>query len=206
MRRAIPLMLALWLFAAPACAAPSISALETERAVTIAASEQLEAALPELAGDVIYTSRALPEQYDAGTASVIELAEQTFEEMGTNGHTIAQTIPSVEEIFAGTRPVKASGAEDDLGALSQLTYMQDFKLESTGWRIVPREGLPDVIVATIDGGEVTRSARQEDFVIVQVDLTTGERYTLPMQAYDPETGVFVVEFPCVGPYMITLKM
>lgn len=52
--------------------------------------------------------------------------------------------------------------------------------------------------ATIDVGDLPRPARQEDSVIVQVDLITGERCTLPVQAYDPESGAFVVAFPATG--------
>lgn len=55
----------------------------------------------------------------------------------------------------------------DLSRLKQLTYMQDFKRESTGWRISYTAGQSRVIEGSIDGGEVTKAGKIEDFVIIQ---------------------------------------
>lgn len=202
MKRAILLGLMLCLTAAAACAAPSISELEQPGRIELSAEDGAQQAPVE---DAVYTSRALAGQYDGDAVRVIALAEQTFEEAGTNGHTIAQDIPSVQEIFTGTRAAEAE-QEDDLSGLKQLTYMQDFKRESTGWRIERGADGQGTIVATIEGGELVRAARREDFVIVQLNLETGERHLLTMREYDPETGVFTAAFPCFGPYMITIRM
>ena len=200
MKRAALLWIALCLIAAPALAAPSISELEQPRPVEI----NTEALSEELAGDTVYTSRALAAQYDGAMASVIALAEQTFAETGTNGHTIAQRIPSVQQIFAQMQTGETEQASGiDLSRLRQLTYLQDFKRQSTGWRIVPDEANGQAIELAIGGSEVLKSGQKEDFVILQVDPETGRLTCLPMKDYDPETGTFVVEFPGFGPYMIT---
>lgn len=207
MKRAMPLCIALCLCTVSALAAPSISALDQPRAVDIHFEALNDALRTELEGDTIYTSRALAAQYDDAMGAVIALAEQTFEETGTNGHTIAQSIPSVQQIFAGVQAGENEAeAQLDWGRLKQLTYLQDFKRESTGWRIVPGEAPGQTIELTIDGSEVVKSGRKEDFVIIQVNPETGRLACLQMKGYDPETGAFVVEFPSFGPYMITQLM
>lgn len=185
----------------PAFAAPSISALETPKTITISTDDaQEDERIQELAEETIITSRANVEQYDAGTADIIARAEKTFEETGTNGHTISDPIPTVDEIFSD---IKGQSAYD-LKALKQLTYLQDFKQETTGNRIVPRGRFSNAVEVTIPGDELLKSARREDFVIIQLDLETGELYFLTMKKYDSETGAFSVDFPCFGPYMITI--
>lgn len=207
MKRAMLLCVALCLCAASAFAAPSISAFEEPRAVEIN-PEYLNGDLSaQLAGDAVYTSRALAQQYDDEMGSVIALAEQTFEETGANGHTVAQSIPSVQQIFANI--LSEENEEEnwiDLSRLRQLTCMQDFKRKSTGWRIVLSEGLSRAIELTIGGSEVIRSGQKEDFVILQVNPETCRLICLQMTDYDPETGAFTVEFPSFGPYMITQMM
>lgn len=207
MKRAVLLCIALCLGAAPALAAPSISELEQPRTVEIPAGAMDDGALAALADDGLYTSRAVAAQYDDAMGAVIALAEQTLAETGTNGHTMAQRIPSVQQIFAGIPEEDGEeAARFDLGSLKQLTYLQDFKHESTGWRVVHGEVQSQAIELTVGGSEVTRAGRKEDFVIIQVNPETGRRTCLTMKTYDPETGAFTAEFPGFGPYMITQRL
>lgn len=206
MKRAMLLCIALCLCTASALAAPSISELEQPRAVEINPASAADALWEALEGDTIYTSRALVEQYDGQLGSVIALAEETLEETCANGHTLAQRIPSVQQIFASNPREENDEAAIDLSRLKQLTYMQDFKRESTGWRIVQSDTLGQAIEVTISGSEVVKAGRKEDFVILQINPDTGKLICLPMKEYDPETGAFVVEFPSFGPYMIAQLM
>lgn len=199
MKRIICLVLAAVLLLATAMAAPSITELEQECLVTIVAEDEALAQL--LAGESIYTSRALVEQYEGAAREVILRAEQTYAETGTNGHTIAESIPSVAEIFADA----SYSGEADLAALHQLTYMQDFKFESTGYRVIAKAGQPAGFEATIEGGELMKSAASEDFLILQLDLESGELHEVELKAYDAETGVYTADFHCFGPYMVTLR-
>ena len=201
------LCLALCLCTVSAFAAPRISALEDPKTVEINTESLSEEITAELAGDKIYTSRAVTEQYDDEMSSVIELAEQTFEETGDNGRAVEQSIPSVEQIFANIPgPARESKDWVDLSSLKQLTYMQDFKRESTDWRVVTSETLSQVIELTISDSEVVKSGRKEDFVIIQVNPETKQFVCLQMKEYNPETGTFTVDFPSFGPYMIAQIM
>ena len=200
MKRAILLCIAL------ALAAPSISELEQPRKVKISPATVNDALLKELEDDGIYTSRALAAQYEEQMGCVIALAEQTFEETGANGHTIAQSIPSMEQIFAGIKSGASDAEAIDFSRLKQLTYMQDFKRESTGWRIVPGEMDAAAIELTISGFEVVKSGLKEDFVIIQVNPEENRLTCLSMKEYDPENGTFVVEFPDFGPFLIAQRM
>lgn len=201
------LCLALCLCTVSAFAAPSISALEDPKTVEISTESLSEEITAELAGDKIYTSRAVTEQYDDEMSSVIELAEQTFEETGDNGRAVEQSIPSVEQIFANIPgPARESKDWVDLSSLKQLTYMQDFKRESTDWRVVTNGTLSQVIEVTISDSEVVKSGRKEDFVIIQVNPETKQFVCLQMKEYNPETGTFTVDFPSFGPYMIAQIM
>ena len=200
MIRGICLALILCLMGSAALAAPSISALEQECPVAIVMENEAMAQM--LAGEALCTSRALTEQYDSVEAEVIQRAEQTFAETGTNGHTLVERIPSVAEVFNG---VKRSG-DADLSALRQLTYMQDFKFTSTGFRVVADEEEDQAFVATIEGGETMKAAVKEDFVVLQLNPESGELLELELQTYDAETGVYTVAFPCFGAYMVALRV
>lgn len=206
MKRALLLCIALCLCTASALAAPSIAALEDPKPVELPLEDLSDSLRAELEGDIIYTSRALTDQYDGEMYSIIALAERTFAETASNGNAIAQSIPSVQEIFADVQPEERAEDEGiDLSQLKQLTYMQDFKRESTGWRIV-QDGEQQVLALTISGSEVVKSGKIEDFVIIQLNPETGRRVFLQMKAYDPVSGTFTVEFPSFGPYMITQIM
>lgn len=63
-----------------------------------------------------------------------------------------------------------------------------------------------MIIAKIDGDEIIRSADIKDYLIIQIDATSGEIHYLAMQDYDADTGKYTIEFPCVGPYIITQIM
>lgn len=197
------LFIALCLCTMSALAAPSISELDQPKDVVMN-METLDAELAaELAGDSIYTSRAALEQYDDKTRALIEKAEQAFGETGTNGHEIAQGIPSVREIFADCQNGNEV-TEDwmDLSRLKQLTYMQDFKYTSTGLRVNPNHQNSKPMEFKVLDMEVLKGGKLEDFVIIQVNPETGSYVCLRMKEYDPETGSFVADFPSFGPYMI----
>lgn len=199
MKKWVGLCLMIGFLFSAANASSSISALEQEREVVIIVEDEAEAQL--LAGEKLCTSRAQMEQYDGSEADVIQLAEKTFEETGTNGHTIVESIPSVEKIFSGFQ----KRTSEDLTRLKQLTYMQDFKYMSTGIRVVAGAGSSKIYEVTIDGGECIRSAAIEDFVILQLDSKVGEVISLSMEEYDADTGVYKVLLPSLGPYMVALK-
>lgn len=206
MKRATLLCIALCLCTASALAAPSISELEKPRAAQINPASATGALSEALAGDTLYTSRALVEQYDDQMGAVIALAEEAVEETGVYGHTLAQRIPSVQQIFANNPQEESDEAVIDLSRLKQLTYMQDFKRESTGWHIVHSCQPDQVIEVAVSGSEVIRSGRKEDFIILQINPDTGKLICLPLKEYDPETGAFVACFPSFGLYMIAQLM
>ena len=202
---------ALCLLLPAAGAAPSISTLETVQKIEIVAGEGAAALCGAVGEDGVCTSRALPEQYEqyddaqaqysATVLEAIRAAEATFAETGTNGHTIVESIPSLEEIFSGA----TLKADAELASLKQLTYMQDFKRASTGYRIAADGADGDGIEIKVEGSELLRSAAREDFVILQMDPRSGEAYALPMKSYAPETGAFSAVFHCLGPYIIALR-
>ena len=101
--------------------------------------------------------------------------------------------------------MKRSG-DADLSALRQLTYMQDFKYMSTGYRIVADGEEDQTFVATIEGGVTMKVDAKEDFVVLQLNPENGELLELELLTYDAETGVYTVAFPCFGAYMVALRV
>lgn len=178
----------------------------------------------------IYTNEAIVEQYkeedefgklqDTPLSVMVEEASGAVAETGANGKSIVEEIPSVSEMIeAYCEAVQVENKQDaeiDLRSLDQLTYLLDFKYASTDYRVVAGERvttLRDAVKldngmfsARLRGGEIIRSAQPEKYVIVQIDPQTNEVYYLTMKDYDEKTGDFTVEFPCVGPYMITQIM
>ena len=131
-----------------------------------------------------------------------------------------ESIPTVEEILQQLDPEQKTNIQEEYGydpaVLDQLTYMMDFKYVVTRKRVLAGEVVQTkteavlldngMIEAFIEGSEVTRSADKEDYLIIQADPVSEKIYVLQMKEYDWETGDFVVDFPCVGPYMITQIM
>lgn len=178
----------------------------------------------------IYTNEAVTEQYkskgaDGKTVStplsdIIDLGKGTISVTNTNGISIPDKICSVDEMisayYENAGPENRSEPEIDLKKLDQLTYWQDFKYEETDFRVISGANVSlnnktielqnGMIVAEIDGGEITRSADIDDYVIIQIDAASGEVHYLTMKNYDAESGKFTIEFPCIGPYMITQIM
>lgn len=180
-----------------------------------------------LAETGIYTNRAIAEQYmktneetgeleDTKLSIMVKDAESEIDETGTNGTAIVDDIPSVEEVLKDMSPNGEInfGEESgyDLSKLDQLTYMLDFKYVTTHYRVIAGVKVEykeesvvldnGMIEATIDGGEIMRSAAKEQFVIIQVDSVTEEVHFLTMKDYNAENGDYTVDFPCTGPYMI----
>ena len=58
------------------------------------------------------------------------------------------------------------------------------------------------IEVTLEGGEVIRSGNIEDYVIFLVSPQTNAYAFLKMKTYDSETGVYAVDFPFVGSFMV----
>lgn len=213
--------------------APSISNLYKQSGVTVSCESTDGTNTAQLlSAEEIYTNVAVSEQYMQKNAdgkpeatllsAMIDMASGTITETGENGKSIVDDIPSVREILASVSAESVDSYEKEYGyntdKLEQLTYMQDFKYSETDYRIMQGDWFPKkdgsgsiqldngMIEAAIHGGEAIRSASIEDYVIVQVNPETYECYFLTMSAYDEKTGTFTVDFPCIGPYMITMIM
>ena len=212
-----------------AFASPSITSVHGEKESTNVspASDDGTNTASILSKESIYTNQAVEKQYmvkdsdgnlsDTPLSSVIMLAAGKITETDANGKQIPDGITSVKQLIEtycqSAKVEKPSAVDVDLEKLDQLTYWLDFKYESTDYRVIAGEekALDDKKVALdngmteteIAGGEILRSGRIEDFVIIQIDATTGEVHYLKMKEYDEKTGKYVVQFPCIGPYMVT---
>lgn len=132
------------------------------------------------------------------------MAKQCISDTGHNGYEVIDDIPTVEEL---AKFFNSDSDIVDLGNLKQLTPLQDFKYRSSDKRVhegeLSEQG--EVLWMQIEGSELTKAAQMDDFVILQFDLQTSSIYLLEMLEYAPDTGAYVMEFPCVGPYMVTLR-
>lgn len=151
---------------------------------------------------------------------MIDLGAGTLTEVNQNGNAIPDDISTVEEMIdsycASANVEKPADKKVDLSNLDQLTYWLDFKYETTDYRVIAgekadKDGIETtldngMIIAKIDGGEIIRSADIKDYLIIQIDATSGEIHYLAMQDYDADTGKYTIEFPCVEPYIITQIM
>ena len=148
---------------------------------------------------------------------MIRASESVIRESGLNGKSIIDSVPTVRELVACIDPELTGAAGEaadgyDLDKLDQLTYMMDLKYVSTGYRVIPGVQAPlqgrtveldnGMLEVTLDGGEILRSGSIDDYVILLVDPQSHAYTFLKMKEYDSETGVYTVDFPYTGPFMV----
>ena len=210
-----------------AFATPSINDLHGEKSEQTVVAPLDDSKLAEVLEESgVYTSQAVASQYsetdEAGNTRETELSaliaasESAMRETGLNGKSIVDGIPTVRELVQVIDPEveKTDGktGEYDLNKLDQLTYMMDLKYITTQYRVVTgvhanlhgqsvllEDGSIEV---TLEGGEVIRSGNIDDYVILLVNPQTNEYTFLKMKTYDSETGVYTVDFPFIGPFMV----
>ena len=212
-------------------ASPSISDLHGQHNMTVSPGSTDATNTAEVLSQIdIYTDLANSNEYkyrdeqgnlkDTNLSLGIELAAKSLKEKNENGKSVVESIPTVEEILQQLDPEQKTNIQEEYGydpaVLDQLTYMMDFKYVVTRKRVLAGEVVQTkteavlldngMIEAFIEGSEVTRSADKEDYLVIQADPVSEKIYVLQMKEYDWETGDFVVDFPCVGPYMITQIM
>lgn len=213
------------------CAKSSISDLHDNQEVTVekdSTDGTNTASLLSQAG--VYTNQAISDQYKKKDANgnliptdlsnLIDSASSVALETGENGASIVEPIPTVTELLTHISQKTSDEYDKEYGYnpdhLDQITYMMDFKYTGTDYRVVPGERVTvknkteildnGMIRAFVKGDEILRSASKEDFVIIQVDPVTQKINFFKMKEYDEETGNYIADFPCVGPYMITQIM
>lgn len=178
-------------------AAPSIGELVPDKEVTVD-QEKLPEALKT--DDNIIIGAAKTEEYTGTAASIIEKAQAAaVSEEGEPAATVAEIFEDVTVVATEDAPAV------ELSSLKQLTAMLDFKFEKTDMAITDAGVFEEPVEVGIKGGEITKGGSIDDFIILQLNPETNEVYVLTMKTYDPETGDFTVDFPCFGPYMVTLK-
>ena len=212
-------------------ASPSISDLQEQQNLIVSPESTDGTNTADILSQTeIYTDRANSDEYkkrdeqgnleDTNLSSAIDLAAKSFTEINENGKSVVEEIPSVNEILQQLDPEQKTDLQEEYGCdpemLDQLTYMMDFKYVVTRKRVIAGEEVQTetkavvldngMIEASIVGGEVIRSAQKEDYLLIQADPISEKVYVLEMKEYDPQTGDFVVDFPCVCPYMITQIM
>lgn len=152
--------------------------------------------------ETIHTNCALAEQYDSETAKLILYAQGKY-----CPQMAADSWPTVSEIVQFFDPVSGGEVLDDL---EQLTILQDIKYTMNGNHVQNTDLIDGASIQQhemhVEKYEAIRFARNQDFVILQFDLENHCVYQLTMKDYDSHTGAFTVEFPCVGPFMITQRI
>lgn len=212
-------------------ASPSIAGLqgESESAVAEDSADGTNAAAVLSRTDV-YTDRANSEEYmtadEAGElqetplSKAISMAASAVTGVAENGAPVVDNVPTVADIIRALKQDEAEeqgeGEAFDLDSLDQLTYFRDFKYVVSGKKVTAGDRLVvdgqavvlenGQIQVSISGDEVMRSGQKETFRIIQCDPVKKTYYVLEMKEYDETTGDFIVDFPCVGPYMVTQIM
>ena len=204
-------------------ASPSISSLHDIKETTVIDPVSTDGTNTGeiLANAGIYTNEAVSDQYrytdDKGElvstplSEMIDTGAGTLTETNQNGNAIPDEISTVEEMLdtyckaAKVEKPDTVTADIDLSQLDQLTYWLDFKYKTTDYRVIAGENVAGkgqttvldngMIVAEINGGEIIRAADIADYLIIQIDGTTGELHYLTMKDYDVTTGRYTVEFP-----------
>ena len=213
------LVIALCLGAVPASAAPSIDDLHTDFPQTVTVQpDDGSAAAQALSRTEIYCAQALPEQYmekdaqgnpvDTALSKMIAASCSVTGETGGNGRSIPDEIPTVRQLVEMLG--QTDQAEYGLDRLEQLTYMMDLKYVLTGQRVVAGGTIPGQAIRmrdgrirlTMDGGEVLRAGKIEDFVILLASQEEQDYCFLTMKEYDADTGIYTVEFPYIGSFMV----
>ena len=197
-------------------ALPSLGNLHNQSAVTLLHLDDGNTA-EVLTEAGVFTSQAVAAQYmdqdssgnavETGLSRLIHASSSCLTETGMNGQGIIDEIPSVKALVSDFR--QEAGDEFDLSKLEQLTYFMDLKYISTGYRVIPGaetsfhgEMVPledGTIAVTVEGSEILRSGKLEDFVILLMNPNTEGYSLLRMQEYDPETGRYTLVLPTSGP-------
>lgn len=213
------LAISLCLGALPVSASPSIDNLQADSQQTVSVLDDGESpAARALTRTEIYCSQAQVEQYlekdaqgntvETKMSQMIAASRSVTEETGSNGRAISDEIPTVRQLVELLGQPEQT--EYDLDRLEQLTYMMDLKYSLTGQRIAVGSRVPGKafrmrdgkITLTVDGGEVLRSGNIQDFVIFLADDRGENSCFLRMKEYDSETGVYTVELPYIGSFMV----
>lgn len=213
------LAISLCLGALPVSASPSIDNLQADSQQTVSVLDDGESpAARALTRTEIYCSQAQVEQYlekdaqgntvETKMSQMIAASRSVTEETGSNGRAISDEIPTVRQLVELLGQPEQT--EYDLDRLEQLTYMMDLKYSLTGQRIAVGSRVPGKafrmrdgkIILTVDGGEVLRSGNIQDFVIFLADDRGENSCFLKMKEYDSETGVYTVELPYIGSFMV----
>lgn len=213
------LAISLCLGALPVSASPSIDNLQADSQQTVSVWDDGESpAARALTRTEIYCSQARVEQYlekdaqgntvETKMSQMIAASRSVTEETGSNGRAISDEIPTVRQLVELLGQPEQT--EYDLDRLEQLTYMMDLKYSLTGQRIAVGSRVPGKafrmrdgkITLTVDGGEVLRSGNIQDFVIFLADDRGENSCFLKMKEYDSETGVYTVELPYIGSFMV----
>ena len=213
------LAISLCLGALPVSASPSIDNLQADSQQTVSVLDDGESpAARALTRTEIYCSQAQVEQYlekdaqgntvETKMSQMIAASRSVTEETGSNGRAISDEIPTVRQLVELLGQPEQT--EYDLDRLEQLTYMMDLKYSLTGQRIAVGSRVPGKafrmrdgkITLTVDGGEVLRSGNIQDFVIFLADDRGENSCFLKMKEYDSETGVYTVELPYIGSFMV----
>ncbi|MGN1015423.1 MAG: hypothetical protein ACI4PL_00340 [Faecousia sp.] len=210
-----------------ASASGSIGNLHTEQSNQVTIKDLDDSNTAQVLWEAgIFSSQAVISQYydvdasgnavETGLSEMIRASESVIRESGLNGKSIIDSVPTVRELVACVDP-ELSGAGEaadgyDLDKLDQLTYMMDLKYVSTGYRVIPGvqaqlkgrtvELDNGMLEVTLDGGEILRSGSMDDYVILLVDPQSDAYTFLRMKEYDSETGVYTVDFPYTGPFMV----
>ena len=213
------LAISLCLGALPVSASPSIDNLQADSQQTVSVLDDGESpAARALTRTEVYCSQAQVEQYlekdaqgntvETKMSQMIAASRSVTEETGSNGRAISDEIPTVRQLVELLGQPEQT--EYDLDRLEQLTYMMDLKYSLTGQRIAVGSRVPGKafrmrdgkITLTVDGGEVLRSGNIQDFVIFLADDRGENSCFLKMKEYDSETGVYTVELPYIGSFMV----
>lgn len=213
------LAISLCLGALPVSASPSIDNLQADSRQTASVLDDGESpAARALTRTEVYCSQAQVEQYlekdaqgntvETKMSQMIAASRSVTEETGSNGRSVPDEIPTVRELVELLGQPEQT--EYDLDRLEQLTYMMDLKYSLTGQRIAVGSRVPGKafrmrdgkFTLTVDGGEVLRSGNIQDFVIFLADDRGENSCFLKMKEYDSETGVYTVELPYIGSFMV----
>lgn len=149
-------------------------------------------------------------------SNMVDAAKYTKTETNQNGKSIVEDIPSVKEIISAVNEDADRICKEeygvDLAQMKQLTYMMDMKYVTTTHRVTAGEEVKTedsavvlddgMVKAKIHGGEVIRQDHAASIYLIHINEKTEKISILKMETYDPETGVYTVTIPGIGPFMV----
>lgn len=149
-------------------------------------------------------------------SGVIDAARDTKTETNQNGKSIVEDIPSVKEILSVVNEdadrICKEEYQFDLGQMKQLTYMMDLKYITTNHRVTAGEEVKTeeyavvlddgMVKAKIYGGEIIRQDNPASIYLIHINEKSEKISILQMEEYDPQTGIYTVTFPGIGPFMV----